>query len=55
MFILFLLFGAFPYVILVNELVSLSQSMARYLNENDGSFKCSIAYSLMSQYDALKQ
>jgi len=31
----FLLFGAFPYLILVNELVL--QSMVRYLNENDSS------------------
>jgi hypothetical protein len=54
MFILFLLFGAFPYLILVNELVSFLESMARYLNENDGFFKYSIVYSLM-QYDALKQ
>jgi hypothetical protein len=53
MFILFL-FGTFPYI-LVNELVSLLQLMARYFNENYGAFKYSIVYSLIRQYDALKQ
>jgi hypothetical protein len=34
--------ATFPYIILVNELVSLLQMMARYFNKNDGAFKYSI-------------